>query len=131
MMAGLAWHDGLAVGVGFMDADHAAAAAHINALAAAALPERIELMGHFLAHCREHFAREEEMMRQTGFFALGCHQGEHRRVLAELEAVLAAMQAGDPQDAYFTRDLPDWLLIHRNTMDFVTANFARDNGWQE
>ncbi|CAA7624598.1 bacteriohemerythrin [Magnetospirillum sp. UT-4] len=130
-MSVLTWHDGLNVGVGFMDRDHEAAAAQINHLAEAGLPERIALLPHFIDHCREHFAREEAMMEATGFFAFGCHQGEHQRVLAELDAVLARLRSGEPMDRYFTEDLPGWLMIHRNTMDFVTAEFARANGYRE
>ena len=129
-MSVLEWHAGLNVGIGFMDDDHAVAASQINALAAADPPRRIELMRGFLDHCRHHFAREEEMMRQTGFFALGCHQGEHQRVLTELAAVLAKLEAGEPQDSYFAKTLPEWLTIHRNTMDFVTAEFAQRAGFQ-
>lgn len=128
-MAALDWHDGLNVGVGFMDADHAEAAALINALAEGGAEARIGTLEHFIDHCREHFAREEAMMQKTGFFAYGCHQGEHQRVLAELDGVLARLKAGEAQDAYFARDLPDWLMNHRNTMDFVTAEFARSAGY--
>lgn len=130
-MTAIQWHDGLNVGVTFMDGDHAQAAAQINALAAASAEARIPLLGHFIAHCREHFAREEAMMEQTGFFALHCHHGEHTRVLAELDAVLARLQAGDPQDHYFTKALPGWLLDHRGTMDMVTAQFAQAAGFKE
>lgn len=129
-MTVLEWHAGLNVGIGFMDDDHEVAAGQINALAEAALPQRLDLARDFLDHCRHHFAREEEMMKATGFFASGCHQGEHERVLAELQAVVAKLEAGDPQDAYFTKSLPEWLMIHRNTMDFVTAEFARNAGWR-
>jgi len=129
-MAVLEWHTGLNVGVDFMDDDHAVAAAQINALAEAVLPQRLELARAFLDHCRHHFGREEEMMQATGFFAYGCHQGEHERVLTELEAVVAKLETGDPQDTYFAKTLPEWLMIHRNTMDFVTAEFARNAGWR-
>jgi len=49
-------------------------------------------------------------------------------VLAELDGVLARLRGGDPQDEDFTRTLPNWLMNHRNTMDFVTAQFARSAG---
>lgn len=124
------WHDGLNVGMEFMDADHAEAAVQINALAAAEGAERLGLLRHFIGHCREHFAREEAMMVATGFFATACHHGEHQRVLAELEGVLAKLGSGEPQDSYFSRALPDWLMNHRGTMDFVTAEFARAAGFE-
>lgn len=128
-MLAIEWHDGLNVGMDFMDADHAEAAALINTLAATDGRQRIETMEHFIAHCHAHFAREEAMMEKTGFFALGCHQGEHTRVLAELEVVLARLKGGDGQDEYFSRTLPNWLMTHRSTMDFVTAEFARSAGF--
>ncbi|HLO78092.1 MAG TPA: hemerythrin domain-containing protein [Magnetospirillum sp.] len=128
-MAAIEWHEGLNVGMAFMDDDHAEAARLINTMAASAGPERIQALRHFIDHCREHFAREEAMMAKTGFFAQGCHAEEHSRVLAELDGVLARLLAGDGQDAYFATALPDWLMNHRNTMDLVTAQFARSAGY--
>lgn len=129
-MSVLEWNAGLNVGIDFMDSDHEAAAAQINALAAAPMAKRADLLHHFIAHCREHFSREEEMMRLTGFFATACHQDEHARVLAELDGVAVKLAAGDGQDRYFAKSLPDWLLNHRNSMDFVTAEFARRAGFK-
>lgn len=129
-MAVLQWNDGLNVGVGFMDADHAAAADAINALADAVdAATRIPLLQHFITHCQDHFGREEAMMAQTGFFAAGCHGDEHKRVLAELDLVLTRLRSGDAQDAYFQSNLPNWLKNHRDTMDFVTAEFAGRAGF--
>lgn len=128
-MSVIQWNQGLNVGVDFMDHDHTEAAAMINTLAASHGPERIAALEAFIAHCREHFAREEAMMEQTGFFALHCHRDEHGRVLAEFDVVLARLKGGDEQDEYFDRTLPNWLINHRNTMDFVTANFARSAGF--
>jgi hemerythrin len=127
-MSVIEWHDGLNVGIGFMDEDHVEAAALINTLAATGGAERIHALEEFISHCRDHFAREEELMGKVGFFALGCHQGEHQRVLAEFDVVLARLRGGDAQDEYFARTLPNWLMTHRNTMDFVTAQFARSAG---
>lgn len=127
-MRAIEWHDGLNVGVDFMDADHTEAAAQINALASAQGAKRAELMRRFIDHCSAHFGREEALMEKTGFFAVGCHKGEHTRVLAEFDLVLTRLRGGDDQDEYFTRTLPRWLMIHRNTMDSVTAEFARTAG---
>ncbi|MGE5547205.1 MAG: bacteriohemerythrin [Solirubrobacterales bacterium] len=128
-MSVLDWHDGMKVGIGFMDSDHDDAAATINALAAASGQARIDLMRHFVDHCRQHFGREEEMMKAIGFFALAPHSGEHERMLAELTHVLQRIEGGDVLDDYFRRELPAWLVQHRNTMDFVTAEFARRMGF--
>lgn len=129
-MSVLSWHDGLNVGVGFMDGDHAEAARMINELAAADGAGRLALLPHFIDHCREHFGREQELMGQVGFFATGCHTAEHERVLTELAGVLYRLGTGDAQDSYFRRDLPSWLLDHRNSMDRVTAEFAVQAGYR-
>jgi len=129
-MVVLQWDEGLNVGVDFMDADHADAARLINALADAQGDERVALLERFIDHCRHHFAREEELMAQSGFFALGCHKGEHQRVLIELEAVLDTLRSGGDIGAYFQKDLPQWLMIHRNTMDAVTAHHAVTSGYK-
>lgn len=129
-MAVLEWSRELDVGVAFMDHDHVEAAAMINDLARLAGADRIALLEKFIAHCREHFAREEAMMKDVGFFALGCHAGEHERMLAELDHVLAKLRGGETLDEYFSRELPGWLMTHRNTMDFVTADFARRAGYK-
>lgn len=128
VMSVIEWNEGLNVGISFMDADHVEAAALINTMAASHGPQRLHALEEFVAHCRAHFAREEELMQKVGFFALGCHQGEHQRVLAELERVQERLRGGDAQDRYFAHTLPDWLMAHRNTMDFVTAEFARAAG---
>ncbi len=128
-MLAIQWHDGLNVGLEFMDHDHAEAAALINEMASATGEARAAALERFIAHCREHFAREEAMMGKIGFFALGCHQGEHERVLAELDGVMTKMRAGEAQDHYFAKVLPEWLLTHRGTMDAVTAQFARSAGF--
>ena len=125
------WTDALLVGVGFIDRDHRDAVEAINRMAAAShdgLPVLADLDA-FRHHCAEHFGREEEMMRQVGFFALEPHSGEHERVLAEMDGILEQMRAGESCRAYFTEALPQWFLEHRATMDFVTAEFARNRGW--
>jgi len=128
------WSDALLVGVAFVDTDHHEAVETMNRLAALAVTQpgseslRAEFTG-FLRHCEEHFAREEAMMREVGFFALEPHQGEHERVVAELRAVLADLDAGRDRRDYFTDALPQWFLDHRATMDFVTAQFALQRGY--
>lgn len=126
------WGEPLLLGVGFVDHDHCEAVEMINRLAATAAPaERLGLARAFSHHCIEHFAREEEMMVKTGFFALEPHREEHRRVVAELDEVIRALEAGEPCEDYFTVELPQWFLEHRATMDYVTSGYALDHGWVE
>lgn len=125
------WSDALLLGVDFIDQDHAEAVEEINRLAALAADgaDMIEAAVRFRRHCDEHFAREEAMMKQTGFFAIEPHCGEHRRVIAELDAVIDRLRQGEACRDYFTVALPQWFLEHRSTMDYVTSDFARERGW--
>jgi hemerythrin len=125
------WGDPLLLGVGFVDRDHHEAVDLINRLAAAAPAERLDLAHAFAHHCVEHFGREEEMMAKTGFFALDPHRDEHRRVIAELEGVIAALEGGEACEEYFAVGLPQWFLEHRATMDYVTTDYAKGHGWTE
>ncbi|MDA8230603.1 MAG: hemerythrin family protein [Magnetospirillum sp.] len=128
-MAALEWHEGRNVGIGFMDHDHAETAALINAVAEAGPDQLPETFRRFLAHTEAHFAREETMMREVGFFAYGPHKGEHDRVLEDLRATAKTLETGTAMDSRaMAHDLADWLIGHRDSMDMVTANFARANG---
>jgi hemerythrin len=123
------WGEPLLLGLEFVDRDHCEAVGMINRLAAADPAERLDLARIFLEHCADHFAREEDLMVKTGFFALEPHGEEHRRVLGELAEVVARLEAGDPCEEYFTVDLPQWFLEHRATMDYVTTGYALEHGW--
>lgn len=120
------WSNELKVGVRFMDADHEEAVALMGQMAAAEGAELRALFHHFTQHCREHFARENDLMARIGFFAQACHSDEHERVLAELDEM--ASKDDDALAAYARDSLPEWFLGHRNSMDFVTAQFAQQCG---
>ncbi|MDV7338469.1 hemerythrin family protein [Terasakiella sp. A23] len=126
------WTSELNVGVSFMDDDHEHAADIIKAIGNATSEDLAEKLKAYLEHCREHFVREEEMMLQVGFFAYDCHSGEHERVLGDLERKLEKLKADSSSvnPKLLHDELEDWLLNHRNTMDLVTANFARSQGYQ-
>ncbi|RAU21766.1 hemerythrin [Paramagnetospirillum kuznetsovii] len=125
------WSDALLLGVDFVDHDHQEAVETINRMAALAVDGKdlTAEMTAFRQHCQEHFAREEDMMARTGFFAIEPHSDEHHRVLAEADGIIAKLRAGESCLDYFTEALPQWFLEHRATMDFVTADFARERGW--
>jgi hemerythrin len=120
------WTDDLAVGQDFMDEDHQAFVALVNRIAEAeeaAVPALFAALRH---HAEAHFAREEDLMRRTGFFAFDCHKGEHTRVLAEMRHFQGHLDNGRGAlvRAYVTETLPGWFILHRNTMDSATAAFA-------
>jgi len=122
----ISWTDELKVGVGFIDADHEEAVRLMAVMAEAEGPALTALFGEFVHHCQEHFARENDLMSRIGFFAIDCHMDEHERVLAELADMAGRDEAA--LKTYVRSDLPEWFLGHRNSMDFVTAQFARQMG---
>ena len=62
-------------------------------------------------------------MERTSFPVIAVHKAEHERVLAELEQVQRQLEQGDfaAARAYVKDQLSAWFVLHRNTMDYVTA----------
>ena len=128
------------VAVGFMNEDHREEARLLNAVTSAlgALKagkgSRAEVARAWRAldaHTREHFAREERAMAQTGFPPYDVHRGEHELVLSAMDAELRAFEDGGDVARlarYVERSMPDWLRRHIETMDSVTARFLAARG---
>lgn len=129
-MAALTWSDDLKVGVEFMDEDHQVTVEQLGELLTADDASFPALFDAFVEHLAEHFGREEELMQRIGFFAYGCHSGEHQRVLGEMRGLVDAARSGrlGMARAYAAEVVPDWFKNHRDSMDFVTAQFARQHG---
>jgi hemerythrin len=126
--------------ISFMNADHAREVALVNDVEAAlaahdrgqgTLGDIVERMSLLAVHTREHFLREETMMREARFPAYPVHKAEHDRVLAEMDAEARAFrERGDPARLrrYVLEALPAWFVNHIRTMDVVTARFVAGQG---
>lgn len=122
--------------VDFMNADHAQEVALLEAIegalsahgrGAGTLAAVLEKLSLLAVHTREHFLREESMMRETQFPAYPQHKAEHDRVLAQMDAEARTFREhGDAArlSRYLFEALPAWFLQHIATMDQVTATFA-------
>jgi hemerythrin len=124
----LIWSDALSVGVEGMDAHHRAfIEAWAGANSAAEGDAFAQAFQALMDHLGEHFAYEEGLMAQTGFPALGEHRGEHSRVLAEMREMAGSLARGRPRMArlYVKERLPEWFLLHRDTMDMATAVYLK------
>lgn len=87
----------------------------------------LEKVDALLDHTREHFAREEAAMEESGFPAYPAHKAEHDRVLEELKAEARAFQVrGDAArlSTYLRETVPTWFVQHIQTMDLVTSRFV-------
>lgn len=126
------WTSELDVGISFMDGDHEHGLSLIREMKSADVSALPGVIQSFLDHCRDHFAREEELMRKIGFFAHDPHKAEHDRVLAELASIIEELKDAthDFSGPALYAHLSVWFINHRNTMDFVTANFAIQKGFE-
>jgi hemerythrin len=85
----------------------------------------------WLEHTEAHFQRENELMLEINFPPYLVHSGEHENALNLLRAVINAWEENkDLQQLsdYVLNQWPDWFMAHVNSMDTVTANFAKMKG---
>ncbi len=120
------------VALDFMNDDHEEATHITNELMGLVAADSVdqaavaESLAHLLAHCQNHFAREEAQMQQIQFPPYPVHKGEHERVLAEMAGELAAWQEEADLERlkhYLFATLTNWFIEHIACMDTVTAQF--------
>lgn len=120
------------VAIAFMNEDHQHATEITNRLLSLAEQEQPDseqvttTLAELYDHAKEHFAHEEAEMRRINFPPYPMHQGEHQRVLAEMQQVLEnweQQQDLEPFRVYVQQTLPQWFIHHISTMDTITAQF--------
>jgi hemerythrin-like metal-binding protein len=121
-MPNLTWTDTLALGHAVMDETHRE---FVDLLARAeacddeSLPATWRVLVH---HTGEHFAREEEWMRDSGFHACGCHTVQHKVVLRVLHEGQMLADRGDIRPVReMIRELALWFPQHAQSMDAALA----------
>jgi hemerythrin len=119
-----------------MNADHAHELALLEQLGATLESQRrgesraeavLERLAVLAVHTREHFLREEQLMRESGFSGYPLHKAEHHRVLAEMDQEARAFresQDGKRLARYLLEVVPEWYVRHTRTMDVAAARFA-------
>ncbi|CAA7611561.1 bacteriohemerythrin [Magnetospirillum sp. UT-4] len=132
-MALLAWTDELSVGVSVLDADHREIVDLINTLHEAVENHRgAQVLGQAMAslrrHVQEHFAREEDLLRRTGYPGFDEHADQHGTTaekLGELERMLGT----DERAARAVLDfLKAWFINHVVGNDLKMREFFREKG---
>jgi len=121
----LQWSPVLEFGIPVIDDDHREAFRKLEILEGASEEQFPALFSDFVHHLSDHFAREERLMREYGFFALHCHSDEHARVLAEIDGIVEELVTGNhaPARGYALKGFPEWFAQHHATMDAVTAHY--------
>ncbi len=91
-------------------------------------------LSQWLEHTQAHFARENELMQETGFPAFSVHSEEHEIALNRMQTVVDAWLQNKDIDLindYVFTLWPNWFRAHVSSMDKVTADFALSNGFVE
>lgn len=87
----------------------------------------------FYLDVKQHFAWEEEKMREYQFPAIMKHKMAHMNTLMKLTQVKKQWESENNfemlQD-YFENEFRPWLIKHLNSMDSVTAKFLKET-WCE
>jgi hemerythrin-like metal-binding protein len=80
-----------------------------------------------VAHTREHFIAEGKLMRDTQYPGLGVHEGEHHRVLGELQQLNRSLKRGRLPlvRAYVREGLPEWFDTHLTMMDGALVAYLK------
>lgn len=124
----LKWSDErLGLGVPVMDGYHQEFLSILTALTTMPDGVFVALLKELVRHTHEHFSQEEKLMRETGYAALQEHLDEHRRVLGELEAMLARAERGRmrmPRE-FIKNHMPEWFQLHLVTMDSSLAQHLK------
>lgn len=89
-----------------------------------------ELLNKMHIHTQEHFAQEEQWMKECNFSSYAEHKSEHDKILGELNLFLQKAQKGNTMmaKAYVRDRLPEWFDLHLSTMDSALAQKIKEEG---
>lgn len=107
------------LGVAELDDAHQDFIGQVAALIAASDAEFAALFGVLISHTRDHFAAEGRLMRDAKYPGLAMHEGEHHRVLGELQQLNRTLKRGHLPlvRAFVKQGLPEWFDTHLTMMD--------------
>ncbi|HSY04186.1 MAG TPA: bacteriohemerythrin [Acidobacteriaceae bacterium] len=122
-MALFTWNDSYSVKVELCDAQHKKLFVIINNLADAMRMGRGQdvvtaTVGELPQYTRTHFQQEEALLRTANYPQLASHQEQHRRFIADVEALERDSSAGQAANSIKVLNLlRDWLLNHIQKTD--------------
>ena len=129
-MSVLEWADALALDMPAMDDTHQE---FVMLLAEAETADDDSLPAawqRLIDHTQEHFGREDDWMRATGFASTNCHTTQHGVVLQVMrEGLVAAGPQPLAQIREMARQLGPWFVQHAQTMDAALALHLRSVGF--
>lgn len=107
------------LGVAELDGDHQEFIKQVAALVTATDTEFPPLFQALINHTRDHFMKEGRLMREAKYQGLAMHEGEHHRVLGELQQLNRTLKRGRLPlvRAFVKQGLPEWFDTHLAMMD--------------
>lgn len=107
------------LGVTELDHAHQEFIGQVAALIAATDTEFPALFQVLINHTRDHFMAEGRLMREAKYQGLAMHEGEHHRVLGELQQLNRTLKRGRLPlvRAFVKQGLPEWFDTHLAMMD--------------
>ena len=116
------------LGIVEMDSTHNEFLVACEQLKAASGGDFVQQFATLVDHTRDHFNNENRLMEESGFPPIHIHQGEHARVIGELEQ--AAEQLKQNENAFehgaMVDGLLEWFEMHLRTMDAALAGHLRN-----
>jgi len=112
-----------------MDTTHREFISQVAALIAASNAEFPALFQALVNHTAAHFKAEGLLMRESKYRGLPEHEGEHHRVLGELQQLNRSLKRGHLPlvRAYVREGLPEWFDTHLAMMDGALVAFLKKN----
>jgi hemerythrin-like metal-binding protein len=120
----LSWTDAFVLGFTPMDSTHAEFVRCVAAVQNATDADLPATMEALAVHLREHFAQEDQWMRETEFPPRDCHIDEHAAVLKSVQEVQALLATGDTAEPRrLAAALADWFPGHADYLDSALAHW--------
>ena len=116
------------LGLDEMDVAHREFIEQVAALIAASDAEFPPLFQTLVNHTRAHFVAEGQLMRAVQYQGLGVHEGEHHRMLGELQQLNRSLMRGRLPlvRAFVKHGLPEWFDNHLFLMDSALVSQISD-----
>ena len=130
-MTYLAWSEELAVGNTFIDNDHKKLIDMVNRLHSLMNEGKgkevlDKVLHNLVTYTKEHFRREEDLMRSLHFPGYQDHKDEHDKLLKQVLDLQQKFESGAAtlsiQVLHFLRD---WLINHIGKSDVALATAAK------
>lgn len=126
------WTEDLAVGNTFIDNDHQKLIEMVNRLHTLMQEGKgKEVLGkvltNLITYTKEHFRREEDLMRNIRYAGFAAHREEHEKLLKQVLELHEKFENGTATlSVQVLHMLKDWLLNHIGKSDQELANTTRE-----